>query len=163
MTRYLPFLSSLLSASLLAAQAPPTQAPPAQPSQAAGGGAAADPSQEQVTSIEDLLNITPIPYRPNLKRDPFSAPDELEDTKKGDLVDDIGVKGRIVINGAVKAVVSDSRGNIRWLEVGATFRDGTLAEITDKAVIFHQWDINTTNKSKYRTVVKPFNREEGKK
>ena len=72
----------------------------------------------------------------------------------------IGVKGRIVTNGKVLAVVSDSRGNVRWLPAGYKFRDGELYEITEKAVIFHQRDIGSTN-GVFRTVVKPFNREGG--
>ncbi len=109
----------------------------------------------------DLLVIRTTPYQPKLARDPFSAPSDVENARKGDLIDDVGVKGRIVTNGKVLAVVIDSRGNARWLPVGYKFRDGELFQITEKAVIFHQRDVNSTS-GVYRTVVKSFMREGGK-
>jgi hypothetical protein len=121
-----------------------------------------EPSSDAPTIAEDdLLVIKQIPYQPKLVRDPFSAPTDVTNGSKGDLIDDLGVKGRIVSNGKVMAVISDSRGNIRTLPVGYKFKDGELFEITDKAVIFHQRDVNSTT-STFRTVVKPFKREEGK-
>lgn len=112
------------------------------------------------TLDEDLLVIKATPYKPSLVRDPFSAPTDIENAAKGDLIDDIAVKGRIISNGKVLAVVSDSRGNVRWLPAGYKFRDGELSEITEKAVVFHQRDVNSTTGT-YRTVVKPFKREGG--
>jgi hypothetical protein len=121
------------------------------------------PSTEQAAPLveDELLVIKPTPYKPKLVRDPFSAPTDVENASKGDLIDDIGVKGRIVSNGKVLAVVSDSRGNVRWLPAGYKFRDGELFEITEKAVVFRQRDINSTS-GVFRTVVKPFKREGGK-
>lgn len=110
---------------------------------------------------DELLVIKATPYKPTLVRDPFSAPSDIENAAKGDLIDDIAVKGRIVSNGKVLAVVSDSRGNVRWLPSGYKFRDGELYEITEKAVVFRQRDVNSTTGT-YRTVVKPFKREGGK-
>lgn len=110
---------------------------------------------------DELLVIKLTPYKPSLVRDPFSAPTDVENASKGDLIDDIAVKGRIVTNGKVMAVVSDSRGNVRWLPTGYKFRDGELFEISEKAVVFHQRDVNSTTGT-YRTVVKPFKREGGK-
>ena len=112
---------------------------------------------------EELLVIKKTPYRPNLERDPFRAPSEMETAKQGDLVDDIGVKGRVVSGGKVFAIVSDSRGNVRQLPVGYKFRDGEITAIDEKTVTFHQWDVNSTNRSVFKKVVKPFKREEGKR
>ena len=50
---------------------------------------------------DDLLQIKPVPYHPTLIRDPFKAPTDLESSRQGDLVDDIGVKGRVVSGGKV--------------------------------------------------------------
>ena len=110
---------------------------------------------------DELLVIKATPYQPKLVRDPFSAPTDVENANKGDLIDDIAVKGRIVSNGKVLAVVADSRGNVRWLPAGYKFRDGELSEITEKAVVFRQRDVNSTSGA-FRTVVKPFKREGGK-
>ena len=123
--------------------------------------AVAAPSEGSPLTEDDLLTIKPTLYQPKLVRDPFSAPTDVANQKGGDLIDDIGVKGRIVSNGKVMAVVSDSRGNVRWLAAGYKFRDGELFEITEKAVIFHQRDINSTS-GVFRTVVRSFKREEGK-
>jgi len=122
----------------------------------------AAPEQKPNSMVDDeLLVIKPTPYKPSLVRDPFSAPTDIENAAKGDLIDDIAVKGRIVTNGKVLAVVSDSRGNVRWLPTGYKFRDGVLVEISEKQVVFHQRDVNSTTGA-YRTVVRPFKREEGK-
>jgi hypothetical protein len=148
-------MSSVL---VLMSQTPPSASkqPATQP-----GTTIAAPAQNQAALDDELLVIKTTPYHPTLVRDPFSAPTDVENASKGDLIDDIGVKGRIVTNGKVLAVVSDSRGNVRWLPAGYKFRDGELYEITEKAVIFHQRDIGSTN-GVFRTVVKPFNREGGK-
>jgi len=125
----------------------------------------ATPAPAPVASnLEDeLLVVKPVPYHPNLVRDPFKTPTDLENNRQGDLVDDIGVKGYTVQNNKVLACVSDSRGNIRWLPVGYKFRDGEIVAIDAKAVTFHRWDMNSTNRSVYQTVVRPFRREEGKR
>jgi Tfp pilus assembly protein PilP len=107
-----------------------------------------------------VFNATP--YRPTLVRDPFATPTDAEQSNKGDLVDDIAVKGRVASGGKVLAVVSDARGNIRMLPVGFKFRDGVLVAIDDKSVTFHQWDPNGTSRI-YRTVVKVYKREEAKR
>lgn len=140
-------LLALLPSLLTVAQAPP-QAPAAP---------AAQIPEEEITVIKKT------PYQPTLERDPFRTPSDLEMSKQGDLVDDIGVKGRVISNGQVFAVVSDSRGNIRNLPVGYKFRDGEIVSIDEKAVTFRQWDVNSTNRSVSKKVVKPFKREEGKR
>jgi len=133
----------------------------AQPSKAPEGAAPAVPVAP--LPEEELLTIKKTPYQPTLERDPFRAPSDMEMSKQGDLVDDIGVKGRVVSNGKVFAVVSDSRGNIRNLPVGYKFRDGEIISIDEKSVTFRQWDVNSTNRSVAKKVVKPFKREEGKR
>ncbi len=150
--------SSLAMSVVLAAQGNPSSNPPAIPS-AAAGASTVGPSP--TLQEDELLVIKMTPYKPSLVRDPFSAPTDIENAAKGDLIDDIAVKGRIVTNGKVMAVVSDSRGNVRWLPVGYRFRDGELVEISEKAVVFHQRDVNSTTGT-FRTVVKPFKREGGK-
>ena len=118
---------------------------------------------EAPLSIDELIQVKQIPYRATLNRDPFSAPTDIEQANKGDLVDDIGVKGWLKSGGVSFAVVTDSRGNTRKLPVGYKFRDGEIVSMDDKSVTFHQWDISSTNRSVYRTVVKTFKREEGKR
>ena len=152
-------ITILLSAgAILGAQAPKAAQPKAPVVSQPAPAAALPPLPE-----EELLVIKKTPYRPSLTRDPFRAPSEAESSKQGDLVDDIGVKGRVVSNGKVFAMVSDSRGNIRQLPVGYKFRDGEIISIDEKSVTFHQWDVNSTNRSVFKKVVKPFKREEGKR
>jgi len=112
---------------------------------------------------EDVAIIKATPYRPTIHRDPFSAPRDERPSDALDLLDDIAVKGMIRKDGKNFAVVSDSRGNVRWLPIGHRFKDGEITAITDKTVVFHQWELNTTNRSTFRTVTKTFKREEGKR
>jgi hypothetical protein len=140
---------ALLAGTALFAQVPskPTEAPATQ----------AAPAPDDVA----IIKITP--YRPTIQRDPFSAPREERAADGQDVLDDIAVKGMIQKDGKNFAVVSDSRGNVRWLPIGHRFKDGEITAITDKAVIFHQWEVNTTNRSTFRTITKTFKREEGKR
>lgn len=110
---------------------------------------------------DDVAVIKATPYKPLLQRDPFATPRDDRPTDAQDLLDDISVKGVLRRGGKSFAVISDSRGNVRWLPVGHRFKDGEIAAITDSAVIFHQWELNTTNRSVFRTVTKTFKREEG--
>jgi hypothetical protein len=153
MVRILHLLPVLALSIPASAQAPAK--PEAVPAQAL--------SANQGINPDDLITARAVPYVTTLVRDPFAAPTDAEQTSKGDLVDDIGVKGRVVSNGKVMAVVTDARGNVRTLPVGFKFRDGELVAISDKAITFHQWDISGTNTKIYRTVVKTFKREEGKR
>jgi hypothetical protein len=143
-------LISLIAGMALIAQAPdkPTQAPaPAAPPPAA----------------EDVAIIKATPYKPAMQRDPFSAPRDDRPADALDVLEDIAVKGMIHKDGKNFAIVSDSRGNVRWLPVGHRFKDAEITAITDKAVTFHQWELNTTNRSIFRTITKTFKREEGKR
>ncbi|HCZ33147.1 MAG TPA: hypothetical protein DHV93_06645 [Holophagaceae bacterium] len=142
---HLPLLAGLA----LAAQSDPAAKPAAPP-------AAEAPAQDVA-----IIKITP--YKPAIQRDPFATPRDDRPTDALDVIEDISVKGMIRKDGKNFAVVSDSRGNVRWLPVGHRFKDGEIASITDKAVTFHQWELNTTNRSVFRTITKKFAREEGKR
>ncbi len=109
----------------------------------------------------DGLEHVKFPYRPNLERDPFSSPSDNVDKTRAESVDEIGVKGRVVVNGKALAIVIDSRGKTRTLPVGYKFKDGEISAITDRAVVFRQWDPNSTNRSHSKSIEKPFKREEG--
>lgn len=139
----------LLAGSLLFGQAP---APP--PAAATQAGAQPAPT------FDDVATIQATPYKPTIQRDPFATPRDDKPLNHEDMIDDISVKGVLRRNGKSFAIVSDSRGNVRWLPVGYRFKDGEIVGITDSAVIFHQWEVNTTNRSAFRTVTKTFNREE---
>jgi hypothetical protein len=107
--------------------------------------------------------IKATPYHPSIQRDPFSAPRDERPADAVDVLDDIAVKGMIKKDGKNFAIISDSRGNVRWLPVGHRFKDAEITAITDKAVTFHQWEMNSTNRSTFRTITKTFKREEGKR
>ena len=147
------FLPVILgAASLLSAQAPPPAAPaaPAQP------GAAADQQ-------DDITVIKPVPYAPQLKRDPFATPSEDSRKNLGNLVEDIAVKGVVRGNdGKYLAVIVDSHGKTSFVPNGFKLRDGEIVAIDDRGVTFHQWELNSTNHTAYRTVVKKFKNEETK-
>ncbi|MBP1771306.1 MAG: hypothetical protein H6P99_469 [Holophagaceae bacterium] len=147
MTR-VPLSMLLMSSVALVAQAP------AKPAEAAPAAAPV---------AEDVAIIKTTPYKPAIQRDPFSAPRDERPADALDVLEDIAVKGMIRKDGKNFAIVSDSRGNVRWLPVGHRFKDGEITAITDKAVTFHQWEVNTTNRSVFRTITKTFKREEGKR
>ena len=118
---------------------------------------------DQGINPDDLMMVRATPYHPTLLRDPFSTPTDAEQSNRGDSVDDIAIKGRVVSRGKAMAVVSDARGNIRMLSPGFKFKDGELIAVDEKTVTFHQWDAGAINSKAYRTVVKTFKREEGKR
>lgn len=154
-TRWIPAL-----AVLTALQVGPSLGAQSPASPQAAGGESGTPA---ASSPEDLVLARAIPYRPAITRDPFSSPTEIEGPNKGDMVDDIAIKGVMKMNGKILAVVSDSRGNVRWLPVGYKFKDGEIVAIDEKAVTFRQWDPNSNVRTAVRTVVKTFKREEGKR
>ncbi|HLP29787.1 MAG TPA: hypothetical protein VK150_00405 [Geothrix sp.] len=121
------------------------------------------PAEAPAPVAEDVATIKATPYKPVIQRDPFSAPRDERPADALDVLDDIAVKGMIRKDGKNFAIVSDSRGIVRWLPVGHRFKDGEITAITDKAVTFHQWEVNTTNRSVFRTITKTFKREEGKR
>ncbi len=147
-------LLPLLAGLALAAQTGPA----AKPAEASAG---TTPAPEAPAQDVAIIKITP--YQPTIQRDPFATPRDDRPTNALDLIEDISVKGMIRKDGKNFAIVSDSRGNVRWLPAGHRFKDGEITSITDKAVTFHQWDVNTTNRSVFRTITKTFKREEGKR
>ncbi|HEX9081455.1 MAG TPA: hypothetical protein VF768_04195 [Holophagaceae bacterium] len=105
--------------------------------------------------------IKATPYKPSILRDPFATPRDDRPQDAQDMLEDISVKGMLRRNGKSFAIIADSRGNVRWLPIGYRFKDGEIVGITDSTVTFHQWELNTTNRSVFRTVTKTFKREEG--
>ena len=129
-----------------------TAAPPA----VAPAAAVADPA-------DDITVIKPVPYAPSLKRDPFATPSDDSNKNQGNLVEDIAVKGVVSgPDGKLLAVIVDSHGKSTVVPVGFRLRDGEIVGIDSRGVTFHQWELNTTNRSAYRTVVKTFKNEEAK-
>ena len=142
------------------------QAPPASPAQAPRPSVATPEDSANAANAarnDELFVANPTPYHPNMVRDPFAAPSDAAQTSKGDLVDDIAVKGRVISAGKTLAVVSDIRGNIRMLPIGFHLLDGILVAIDDKSVTFHQWDITTQNSKVFKVIVKIYKREEAKR
>jgi hypothetical protein len=125
--------------------------------------APAPKTSEPQPTPQDVAIIKATPYKPSIQRDPFSTPRDERPAEGMDLLEDISVKGMIKKDGKNFAIVSDGRGNVRWLPVGHRFKDGEIAAISEKSVTFHQWEMNTTNRSVFRTVTKTFKREEGKR
>jgi hypothetical protein len=159
MARFVCLIAALAAGFQLGAQAghgKPAGNPPSAPVPAA-------PAAPQAPNVDDLLAARATPYRPSLQRDPFATPSDADQTTRGDMVDDIAVKGRVVYKGKTMAVVTDSRGNTRMLPIGHRFRDGELVAVGEKTVTFHQWDPSGMNTRVFRTVVKSFKREEGKR
>lgn len=140
----MPFSSLLLAA--FALHHPPQAKPEAVPQ--------APPAPVDVTQVKA------VPYNPTVKREPFRALGEDRKPGDADIIDDIAVKGFTRRDGKFYAVVADSRGMIREMEVGHPFKDGVIAAIDTKGVTFHQWDPSTTNRKIFKVVVKTFKREE---
>lgn len=129
--------------------------------QAPAKPAAPPPAPQPV--VEDVALIQATPYKPTIQRDPFSTPRDERPVDAGDIIDDISVKGLVRRDGKTLAIISDSRGNVRWLPVGHRFKDGEIVAIGEKGVTFRQWDVNTTNRTVFRTITKSYKREEGKR
>jgi hypothetical protein len=157
---YLPLaLIGLLSP--LAAQAPAQKGKaPEAPKAGAPTPAVAPAAPDQA---DDITIIKPVLYQPTLKRDPFASPSDDSSKNPGNLVEDIAVKGVVRGNdGKYLAVIVDSHGKSTFVPVGFRLRDGEIVGIDARSVTFHQWELNTTNRSAYRTVVKTFKNEEAK-
>ncbi len=156
---YLPLVLGgfgLLSAQTPAPKGAKPAAAPTQPPTATPAGQAAD-------AADDITVIKMVPYQPTLKRDPFATPSDDSTKSQGNLVEDIAVKGVVRGNdGKFLAVIVDSHGKSTFVPVGFRLRDGEIVGIDARSVTFHQWELNTTNRSAYRTVVKTFKNEEAK-
>lgn len=159
---HLPLILLLGLLSPLGAQAPaqkgkaPEASKTAAPPAVALAAAVAD-------QADDITVIKPVPYAPSLKRDPFATPSDDSTKNQGNLVEDIAVKGVVSgPDGKLLAVIVDSHGKSTVVPVGFRLRDGEIVGIDSRGVTFHQWELNTTNRSAYRTVVKTFKNEEAK-
>ncbi len=158
---YLPLLLGSFVA--LGAQAPKPAAKAATPAAAPDAAAKAAAGQATADAADDITVIKPVPYQPSLKRDPFAVPNDDATKNQGNMVEDIAVKGVVRGNdGKYLAVIVDSHGKSTFVPVGFRLRDGEIVSITPQGVTFHQWELNTTNRSVYRTVVKTFKNEEVK-
>jgi hypothetical protein len=112
--------------------------------------------------IRNFLNQAQmVEFKPTMKRDPFRLPTEGTAKPVGkESIDDITIIGRLVVNRKTYAVAVDSRQNVLQLPVGHQFADGVITAITDREVVFSQWDPSLGNQSIRRTVRKVFRTED---
>lgn len=144
---------------VLGAQAPQKAVKPA----AVQAASPTDAAGQAAETADDITVIKAIPYQPALKRDPFATPSDDSNKSQGNLVEDIAIKGVVRgPDGKQLAVIVDSHGKSTVVPVGFRLRDGEIVAIDSRSVTFHQWELNTTNRSAYRTVVKTFKNEEAK-
>jgi hypothetical protein len=113
--------------------------------------------------IDFLVQSQLVDFRTSLNRDPFSPPTSNTNNNESFLIDEITIQGRIVVRKKSFALILDPYQNVREIPVGFKFLDGELIAVTENAIIFTQWDANSTNRSAQRTVTKPFKREEEKR
>jgi TusA-related sulfurtransferase len=118
-------------------------------------------SQSKDASPQELVQTAKVPYNPTLIRDPFSSPSDLTTGVRQESIDEVGIKGRVVMRGKTLAIITDSRGKTRSIPVGYRFKDGEVVAVDDHGVTFRQWDHNSTSRSVFKTVIKSFKREEG--
>ncbi|HET6330224.1 MAG TPA: hypothetical protein VFF76_05485 [Holophagaceae bacterium] len=147
----------------LSAQAPAKKGKAPEASKAATPAPVNAAAPAVADQADDITVIKPVPYQPALKRDPFASPSDDSTKNQGNLVEDIAVKGVVSgPDGKLLAVIVDSHGKSTVVPVGFRLRDGEIVGIDSRGVTFHQWELNTTNRSAYRTVVKTFKNEEAK-
>jgi hypothetical protein len=123
---------------------------------------------ESAKDVGDIMNFLVqsqiVEFRPGMSRDPFAAPTERIDQHPSlFLIDEMTIKGRVVINKQAFALILDSMQNARQIPVGFSFIDGVVTAITDKAVIFDQWEANSPSRAGKHSVTKYFKREEEKR
>jgi len=123
-------------------------------------------ARDSAWNEDDIMNFLIqsqiVEFKPSLSRDPFSVPADLVSAKQGWLIDEITIKGRMVVRNKPFAVILDPYQQARELHVGYRFLDGEITSITENAVVFRQWDPNSADRSGIRTVTKYFKREEDK-
>jgi hypothetical protein len=113
--------------------------------------------------IRNFLNQAQmVEFKPTLRRDPFRLPSggAANNPVGNDFIDNITIIGRLVFNKKTYAMAVDSMQTVLQLPVGYQFADGVITAITDKEVVFTQWDPNLGNQSIRRTVRKVFNTED---
>ena len=127
--------------------------------QSKGGGA-----KNTRDAVESIIQSQIVEFRPNISRDPFAQPSGEAPQNQGLFtIDEITIKGKIVMKDKPYAIILDSMQNARQIPVGFRFLDGEVTAITENAVIFDQWDTNSQGRSGKRTVTKYFKREEEKR
>jgi hypothetical protein len=129
----------------------------------AAGQSSGSGAKDSADIMNFLVQSQIVEFRTNLARDPFAAPVEQIGQSHGlMMLDEITVKGRFVIKNKAYAIILDAMQNTQEIPVGFRFQDGEVTAITENAVIFDQWDPNSTNRSGKRSVTKYFKREEDK-
>jgi hypothetical protein len=114
--------------------------------------------------MDFIVQSQMVEFRPSLNRDPFAVPSEqIVQNQALFLIDELTVKGRIVVGGKPYAIILDAMQNARYIPVGFRLLDGQVTEITENAVIFDQWDAASQGRSGKRSVTKHFKREEEKR
>jgi hypothetical protein len=104
-----------------------------------------------------------VEFKPTMKRDPFRLPTGSAVSPAGKeliSVDNITIVGRLVVNRKTYAIAVDTLQNVHQLPVGYQFTDGVITAITDREVVFTQWDPSLGNQSIRRTVRKVFRVED---
>lgn len=99
---------------------------------------------------------------PGAQRDPFGTPQFQAASQGQDLLDELLLKGWLRLEGRAFVVVADRKGHVRWLSVGHRFTDGEIVAITETSVTFRQWDPRQASSPVIRTIVKTFERQEGR-
>jgi hypothetical protein len=126
--------------------------------QSRGGGA------KDVDVMNFVVQSRLVEFKPALDRDPFALPSEQATQEQGLFsIDEATVKGKIVVGGKPYAIILDSMQNAWRVPVGFRVLDGQVAEITENAVVFDQWDAASQGRSGKRSVTKHFKREEEKR
>jgi hypothetical protein len=114
--------------------------------------------------IRNFLNQAQmVEFKPTMKRDPFRLPVGGSTSTAGKgviLIDEITIIGRVVANKKTYAIAVDSSQRVHRLPVGHQFADGVLTAVTDREVVFTQWDPSLGNQSIRRTVRKVFRTED---
>jgi hypothetical protein len=108
--------------------------------------------------IRNFLNQAQmVEFKPTMKRDPFRLPtgSAASSTGKESIsIDTITIIGRLVANKKTFAIAVDGTQTVLQLPVGHQFADGVITAITDREVVFTQWDPSLGNQSIRRTVRK---------
>jgi hypothetical protein len=123
--------------------------------------AAQDPADVRSALIQSQI----VEFKPSLRRDPFllPAPENLHaDRQTSTLIEDIVIIGRITYNRKAYAIAVDASGNTRHFTVGHQFLDGEITQITEKEVIFSQWNPESGKQSARQTVTRIIKREEAR-
>ena len=130
----------------------------------AASGAAAFGQARGGRDSEDIMDFLIqsqiVEFKPSLSRDPFTVPSDLNNPSRGLLIDEVTIKGRYVKGKTAYAVILDAYQQTLRIPIGYRFLDGEVVNITENAVVFNQWDPNSTNRAASRQVTRFFKSEE---